>query len=221
MADQEQVIERTWIMGTDENGQVQPPFDFDCVLSEDHTSELAITDEPVETGVMFTDHAYLLPRVLEVRAIVSDVYLDMREANGTKVGPVKRDKDWLVPTDGSDSAGRAARAYQLLLGLQASRIPFGVQTGLLWYPQVLLKKISALQDKRTAGALIFTATLREVQFVSTETVKYPPRGDKKTSIKAAKQTTSGEKQAVAPATEQKRVGVLLQGLRATGAVGGG
>ncbi len=221
MADkQEPQVERLWVMGTDENGTLQPPFDFDTVISEGHTSELALCDEPVETGVVFTDHAFMLPQVLEVRAVVSDVWLLMRgnSRNGAEVGPLEKDKDWLIPTDGGDSAGRAERAFQLLLGLQRSRLPFGVQTGLYWYPQMLIKKLEANQDKRTAGALVFTATLREVIFVSTETVTYPPRGNKVTGRQAAKKTTSGEKQAVAPATDQKKATVALRAGRALGLV---
>lgn len=216
--------QRLWIMGTDENGNKQPPFSFDAVLSESHTSKLAIMENPVETGVVVADHAFMLPRELEIQAVVSDVWLGMRpdgQTDGSKaqqVGPVAKDKDWLVPSEGGDTSSRHQRAWQSMLGLQASANPFSVQTGLLIYDNMLIVELSANQDKRTASTLLFTAKLREVLVVSTETVKYPPRGDKKTTRAASKKTTSGEKQAVAPAAEQKKASLALQGLRATGAV---
>jgi hypothetical protein len=209
--------QRLWIMGTDENGNAQPPFEFDAVISEGHSSKLSIMENPVETGVVVADHAFMLPRELEIQAVVSDVWLGMRgdQQDRDKIGPLARDRDWLIPSEGGDTSRRDQRAFQSMLGLQASASPFNVQTGLRMYFNMLIVELSANQDKRTASALIFTAKLREVLIVSTKTIKYPPRADKKTSIKADKKTTSGDKSAVAP-PESKRASVALQGLRATG-----
>lgn len=38
------------------------PVPIDCVVSEKHTSELEITEIPVESGVRITDHAFVLPK---------------------------------------------------------------------------------------------------------------------------------------------------------------
>ena len=40
-------VQRLWIFGDG-----QPAFDFDTVISEGHTSRLAIMENPVETGVL-------------------------------------------------------------------------------------------------------------------------------------------------------------------------
>ena len=214
--------QRLWIMGTDENGNVQPPFQFDAVLNESHTSKLAIMENPVETGVIVADHAFMLPRELEIQAVVSDVWLRMRgdQTDGSRAqqpGGLAKDFDWLIPSEGGDTSRRDQRAFQSMLGLQASAATFSVQTGLRLYTNMLLVELSASQDRRTASALIFTAKLREVLVVSTKTAKYPPRADKKTTVNASKKTTSGDKAAVPPA-DAKKPSVLLQGLRATGAV---
>lgn len=44
------------------------PMPIDCILSEDHTSEIEITANPIETGAEVNDHAYIKPKqvVLEI-----------------------------------------------------------------------------------------------------------------------------------------------------------
>lgn len=38
------------------------PIPLDCVLSEDHTTEIEITSNPIETGAEVNDHAYIMPK---------------------------------------------------------------------------------------------------------------------------------------------------------------
>jgi hypothetical protein len=202
-------------MGTDENGLRQPPFEFDTVISEDTTSELDIMDNPVETGFIVSDHVVLMPKVIEMYAVVSEIWLGMRQSDRDRVLELARDYDWLVPAAGGDTLSRHARALQNMLNLQASGNPFSYQTGLGLRESLLLKKLGATQDKRTGGALLFRATLREVRIVSTRTVKYTPRADKATARKADPKTTSGAKQAPEQ-TVAKRKSVFLRGGQATG-----
>lgn len=213
MADWRDTVKRVWIIG----GGV-PSFDFDCVISEDHTSELKIMDNPVETGFVISDHAVMMPVTLEISAVVSDVWLLMRglTAHGTDRGPLATDKPWLVPpAEDNESTTRSRRAWELLRGLQQSANPFSVQTGFELYENMLCQRITANQDKRTAGCLIFRATLREILVTSTETVTYPPRADKSTTLDASKKTTKGQQQAAEPAKE-KQASTLFRGGQAIG-----
>ncbi len=38
------------------------PVSIDCVLEEQHNSEIEITEIPIETGARITDHAFVLPK---------------------------------------------------------------------------------------------------------------------------------------------------------------
>lgn len=38
------------------------PVPIDCVISENHSSEIEITGVPIETGAEVNDHAYILPK---------------------------------------------------------------------------------------------------------------------------------------------------------------
>lgn len=52
------------------------PVKFDCVISEDHTSEIEITGNPIETGAEVNDHAYVKPK---------QVTLDVADRNAALV----------------------------------------------------------------------------------------------------------------------------------------
>lgn len=150
---------------------------FDAVFEETHESELAVTDNPVETGVVVSDHAYMNPLRLTLSAGVTDTPL----AVGTN------------DVFASD-AGRSNRAYELLTELQKKAEPFDVQTGLKLYKNMVCTSIRTSQDKDTAGALVFTADLREVIIVYTQVVKYPPRKAGTTKRQAGAKKDKGEQQ---------------------------
>ena len=38
------------------------PVPIDCILSEDHSSEVDITSNPIETGSEVNDHAFIRPK---------------------------------------------------------------------------------------------------------------------------------------------------------------
>lgn len=52
------------------------PIRFDCVISEDHVSEIEITGNPIETGAEVNDHAYVKPK---------QVTLDVADSNAALV----------------------------------------------------------------------------------------------------------------------------------------
>lgn len=128
---------------------------FDAVFEETHESELEVTDNPVETGVVVSDHAYMKPVRISLSAGVSDTPL-AAAAND----PFASD------------AGRSRRAFELLADLQKQAEPFDLQTGLRLYKNMICTSIRTSQDKDSSGALLFTADLREVLVVNTEMVKY-------------------------------------------------
>lgn len=177
---------RAWLIGPG-----LPPVRFDAVIREVHSSQTSITDNPVETGEVITDHAFLLPKGLDIEAGVGDISV---HATGI-------DDRW------SFGASRSSECHDFLLQLQASLTPFNVQTGLRLYESLMISNIGTEQNKRTAGALIFTVSLREVQFVNTQTVTFPARSPK-TLKKAPPKTIAGEKQAGPVEGPQQLVGIL-------------
>jgi hypothetical protein len=145
---------------------------FDAVFEESHDYELQVTDNPVESGVVVSDHAFMLPVHVSISAGVTDAPLA-----DSGLGPY-----------GSDS--RSIKAMDLLTTLQRSAEPFDVQTGLKLYKNMICTNLKTSQDKDTSGALIFVADLREVIIVNTQTVKYK---SKKVKTTANSSTSKGSK----------------------------
>jgi hypothetical protein len=168
---------------------------FDLVVSESHTSELEITDNPVETGVVISDHAFALPDTVDLVLYVSDTTLE----------PLPN------PDPFSSIISRSATAWNWLKGLQKSGVPFDVQTGLQLYQNQLIKRLSVMQDKDKVGCLIVTVTLREVQIVSTQNVTYPPRKTGKTTRQASAPVNEGNVTPT-PVTPQSNPTLLNQAL---------
>lgn len=163
---------------------------FDATFEEVHESALEVTDNPVESGVVVSDHAYMQPLRLVISAGVSDTPLRL-------------------PTNDKFSQGesRSRNAFNLLAKLQASAEPFDIQTGFKLYKNMVCTRINAPQSAALANAFEFTAEFREVIIVKTETVTYPARRKAgATSKQASKKKQKGEQQAKEP-TEQKKPAV--------------
>lgn len=153
---------------------------FDATFKESHESELIVTDNPVESGVLVTDHAYMSPLKLTIRAGVSNTPL--RTPNNDQF---------------SSNISRRARAYELLTKLQAAAEPFDVQTGLKLYKNMVCLNIRTEEDKDSANVLDFVAELREVIIVNTQQVMYPARKQGKTTRQGSKTSNKGEKSPIA------------------------
>ena len=93
-------------------------------------------------------------------------------------------------------------AFLQVQGLQALAEPFSIQTGLTLYTNMLISTLQAEQDASTGSVFRFRASLRQVIFVSTQTVTYPPRAPGPTTHKASKTVSSGSKTPAPPAPEE-------------------
>lgn len=191
-------------------------FVFDAVFEETHEADLEVTDNPVETGVIVSDHAFMKPLRVKISAGVSDTPLKgwgggYQVSQGALVGGGGGDgKDFWsrnVQNDqfASDS-GRARRAFELLTELQKRAEPFDVVTGLKLYKNMVCSSIRASQDKDSSGALLFTAELREVIIVKTMIVAYevPKPMPGPTARQAGPKKDKGEQQGKEVTNEAKR-----------------
>lgn len=119
------------------------PIPVDVIVREQHESDITITTNPVEFGAAVSDHAYVEPKKLMLDAVMA-----------SRVGPAA-----------------VGAAYQSLLRLQELREPFDVITGLTLYRNMLIERLTVNRDSRMATVLYFTAELREVIIVDTETTE--------------------------------------------------
>lgn len=159
-------------------------------IEEVYNDELQITEHPVEQGAAITDHAYKRqPDVImkcgwsnaDYAALVSSPVVDFDELGST------------TQSEYIDAV------YSQLLKLQESRVRFDAVTSRRKYSNVLLQGLRVVHDAKTSGALMLTATLRQIRIVQTKATRLPPRDDQADPSRTAETQNTGSKQAV-PAT---------------------
>ena len=132
-------------------------FFFDAVIREEHTSKVKMTDHPVQTGANIVDHAYMEPATLTMEIAMSDCM------------------DTMVAGQFTDKSTKSVSAYQTLLSLQQSRLPFQVHTRLNLYKNMLIEEITAPDDYKTQFGMRCTVTLREIFVVKVSTTTVSAR----------------------------------------------
>jgi hypothetical protein len=127
-------------------------FIADVTVEEIHNDVLEITRRPVEIGAAITDHSYMLPASVVIKAGWSN---SSPQALGNP--------DYVNET------------YAALLALQATREPFDIVTGKRAYQSMLMGRINARTDERSENVLMLEVDCREVILVSTQTVSVPTK----------------------------------------------
>ena len=128
-------------------------FFFDAFLRLDHTSNLQITEHPVQTGSAITDHSYLKPKEVVIEIGMSDCLKD------------------IIPGQFTGGWSRSTTAYKVLRELQSQRIPMDVLTRLGLYKNMIIETISAPDDYQTLNSLKATITMRELIVATVQTVR--------------------------------------------------
>lgn len=126
---------------------------FDGFMQVDHTRELEITENPVETGASVVDHAYVKPATIVMKVMMSDAL------------------DSFISGQFSDSWSRSASAWSLLKQLQEDRIPMSVLTRLDLYENMIIKRIEASDTQETYTSLSATVTLQEIPVARVRVLK--------------------------------------------------
>ncbi len=151
----------------------------DVSLSEQHQSEVEITEHPVETGTNIIDHARPKPDMLTIEGVISND--PMPEPTAANVA--REHKDVKFMSHSASQAERAGKGYKDLIALKDATKLITVVTALVTYENMMLRSLSVPRDPRTGQALRFSATFVQVRVVSSKTVE----------LKAEKQKSGGKK----------------------------
>lgn len=161
---------------------------FDATLEETHKRSREIVKHPIQRSAEIVDHSRKKPTVVTLKIGVSDtpLYVDFGDV--------------------FSAPSRARRCWELLVALQDSGEPFSLQTGLDFYPSMLISDITVTQDSATSKALFATIVLEEVTIVNVAKVKYPARKKGVPAQQGSKKNRRGTQQATedTPATEQDK-----------------
>ena len=125
---------------------------IDAIITEESGLDAEVTEYPVESGAVITDHVRNLPGTLELEFVVSDTPIG--EAASARPADV-------VPS---------TEARQKLEALRATRQPFAVITPRRTYASMVFTSLRFPLDGTTGDALRATATLKEIQIVDVRRV---------------------------------------------------
>ena len=151
-------------------------FRIDATVSEEPSYSAEVTAHPVEKGADIVDHVRARPVTLSITGIVSD----------TPLQPLASERDGTtLPTE---------TARKRLREIYTNREPVAVETDDTVYENMILETLSIPRDSTTGDALRFSATFRQVEFVTNErtTVRVAvPRASSK-SDRGSKPTSAVE-----------------------------
>jgi hypothetical protein len=192
-------IDRKFDFGTDEVTGLPSIYVFDAVINEHHAFDVAITENPVETGVSLADHAYNKPDILTMEVAVSDTPL-ISDDSGTP--SYKLATTWTEAGEGN--VRRSINAWKFIIDRAKSFAIFDVQTGLRLYQNMMFENGSAEQAKDSCGVMRAKIQLHQVTFATTQTVLFSPRATKAVDRKAAPKVTKGKEEAEEPPEDIKK-----------------
>ena len=122
---------------------------FDGFMKVNHSKNLKITSNPVETGAALVDHAYLEPAQITMDIMMSDVHrsavLSRDQFKGT----------W----------SRSVDAWSILSKMQSDNTRLG------FYDNMLIQSLEANDDTETFRSLKATVTLIEIPIARVRKVK--------------------------------------------------
>ena len=161
-------------------------FHIDVTLTENHSFESEVTENPVEEGVVISDHIDLKPESLTITGVISDTPLNLStSAQGAAttagafvgkkiVGPLGAVAGVGAGAVAGLLAGpnnRMKTAFDHLRDLQSKRVPFTVITGLKRYTNMVIVSLTINRDSKSGRSFNFTATLKQIRIVESKTIK--------------------------------------------------
>lgn len=142
---------------------------FDGILKTEHKSSVKLTQFPIQSGCMGTDHAVVEPASLSIDIMMSDANnirnLNKTELLNTVIQYLKslvKNSNYVEINSDLNGDGRSVNAWTILRGMQLSRTPITVETRLHDYKNMIIEELSVPDDYKTYTALKCSVRLREI-----------------------------------------------------------
>lgn len=136
-------------------------LNFDAALTMAHDRTADVTENPVEKGAKISDHIRPHPMHFKVAGIIV-------------AAPIVRPSPFFYDVPEVDPS-RTKKAYTALQAAWKAADVVEVQTDLEVYKNLAIKSLNFPQDANTGKDLYFTIDFKEVIYVSSQTVKVPPK----------------------------------------------
>lgn len=157
-------------------------IEMHALVSESPQFNTLVTENPVEDGSRMSDHVVNQPMVLQLEGLFTDTPVALLDALAAGAGGLLADQIGASDAVAGLTAvsagvllrnirpGLSKTKFKLLVALQTTREPFEVVTGLDIYTNMVFESLSARRAPEDGKSLRFTATLREVRIIGSNTV---------------------------------------------------
>lgn len=153
-------------------------FTVECSTNETHSRESPATEFPIESGDTVNDNILIRNFVLELKGTITDNPLSPTNALVTTaiatILPaavvVAASAAQAVASAIAGSSSPSVQAYEQLLTIQASRMPFDVVTSLKRYNNMWINSLSVPRQAQNGNELEFTVKLAQLNLVSPQYV---------------------------------------------------
>lgn len=172
---------------------------LDASISEQHSSEVEVTEHKIESGATITDHATPKALKLSIEGVVSNT-----PTNRSAVARIVETMGILVtstsPFEAKQGAvGYAENAFAILENLRDHPKIITIVTKLKTYNNMILQKLNVPVNALNGEALRFTADFQQIRLVQnqidTVTIAKTPAAKKKKSLGNQPNSDSGEPKA--------------------------
>lgn len=157
---------------------------IDASLSESHTYPSRITEEPIEDGSVVSDHIINDPFRLDITGSISNI---PTLGIGTLTLPAGTAIRSFVQV--LKKKNKVKDAEEEFINIRNTKTVFSVVTGLRRYKNMVLETFTFNRDSTIGDALEFSATIKQVEIVSTKLITIDESDD---DAKKANQKTSDE-----------------------------
>lgn len=178
-------------------------FVMDVTMTEEHSSDIQVTEHPVESGSDVTDNARPKPDMLTVEGFISETpigeFWGRYDSNNPPVTTAGYQFLNQVGGDPLPGLGRAQAAFDLLRRLKDESEPIAITTQLHYYPTMLIESIRFPRDTTIGDSLKVSIKFRAVRFVTSETTQITvssvnAQGTVKRGAHVAKKLSDAERQ---------------------------
>ena len=138
---------------------------LDVAITETHTLSARVTEHPLETGCSLSDHVQLLPTTLQLEGIVSNTPTSFLGTPLFHLGD------------------RTDAAYKMLEALFQARQPVQIVTSLKTYSNMVLENLTIQREARTAGALRFSCSAKQIRWAESQVIRLPKPKEKRAQPK--------------------------------------
>lgn len=173
--------------------------------TEQHQLSSTITDHPVEDGADISDHSRPDPETVTLECVISNTPLTSGSSRTVTSGSQS-----FTTTAAARDPQRAQAAYTALQKLRTGGKLVTVVTSLRSYESMAIQSISIPRDAKTADALKFAITLKQVRIVKNKLTRTVTARD--TRAQPAKATGNQVPKSTSPAQESSALFDAAEGL---------